>query len=176
MADRRVRRRAFTGRRSRRGTNWARTVEATVTTVPAASKVLLASFALSNPGIAETVVRTLGKFFWVSDQASAVESQLGAFGWIVVNDLALAAGAASIPGPVTDASDDGWFVWEAFGSKSEGFANGEPGFASELIKWESRAARRTEEGFGIAVMVENAHATTGFQFWFGSSMLGVVNT
>ncbi len=144
--------------------------------MPAASKVLLATFSLSNAGIGETVVRTLGRFMWKTDQASAVETQVGAFGLIVVNDIALAAGAASIPGPVTDASDDGWFVWEPFASSMEGFTTGEPGSNAFLQDYESRAARRVEEGFGMAVMVENAPSTTAFQFLFTASLLGVVNT
>ncbi len=178
MAHRPVRRRSVSRRPggSRRGTNWGRLVETSVTTIPAASKVLLASFVLSNPGIAETVVRTLGRFSWMSDQVAVVESQLGAFGMVVVSDIALAAGAASIPGPVTEATDDGWFVWESFFSKSEGLTTGEPGFTSQLQEYESRAARRVEEGFSVAIMVENGHATAGMQFWFAASMLAVVNT
>ncbi len=177
MPDRRIRRRSFSRRSgARRGTNWGRLVEDSVTTVPAASKVLLASFVLSNPGIAETIVRTIGRFAWMSDQVAVVESQIGAFGMVVVSDIALAAGAASIPGPVTEATDDGWFVWESFFSKSEGLTTGEPGFTSKLQQFESRAARRVEEGFSIAIMVENAHATTGMQFWHAESVLAVVNT
>ena len=84
---------------------------------------------------------------------------------VVVNDLALAAGAASIPGPFTDASDDGWFVHQFTGG------NRPAATAAESTIWEfdSRAMRRVEEGFGIAVMYENASAgavaiqvTTGF--------------
>ena len=52
-----------------------------------------------------------------SDQVAVVEQQIGALGFIVVSDLAIAAGAASIPSPGFNGSDDGWFVWQAFLAK-----------------------------------------------------------
>jgi hypothetical protein len=77
---------------------------------------------------------------------------------IVVSDLALAAGAGSIPGPVTDANDDGWFVWEPIN-----FGNGTDGTQiwAPVNSWQfdSRAMRRNSEGFGIAIMAENADAS-----------------
>jgi len=114
------------------------------------------------------VRRTRGLFSVASDQAAAGESQLGALGFIVVSDLAVAAGAASIPGPVTDASDDGWFVWVPFGQESIRAAGGPQSFQYEF---DSKAMRRVEEGFAIAIMVENAHATEGLDFWCGTSLL-----
>jgi len=89
-------------------------VEALDVVLPAASKVLLETVVLSNPGINETVRRTRGGVFVSSDQGAAVELQTGAFGAIIVSDTAVAAGVASLPDPVTDASDDGWFVWVPF--------------------------------------------------------------
>ena len=108
------RRTARTQRGTRKGTDWFRRTTGAYVTVAAASKVLVSSGTPSNPGITETIVRTRGGFSIASDQAGASESQIGAMGLMVVNDLALAAGAASIPGPVTDRNDDGWFVWEPF--------------------------------------------------------------
>ncbi len=167
-------RRNFRG--NKRGTNWARLVETVGTTVAAGSKSLLSTLVLSNPGIAETVVRTNFMLHIASDQITAVELQLGAFGMIVVNDLALAAGAASIPGPVTDAGDDGWFVWQPFLTQSEGATSGEFGTMGITLQGESKAARRVEEGFGVAIMVENSHSTTGLVVVSALSMLSVVNT
>ena len=95
----------------RQPTSWGRFVF-DFTTVALSTKVLLGTFALNNPGIGETIRRTRGLISVASDQSGAVEGQLGAIGFVVVSDLAAAAGAASIPGPVTDAADDGWFVWE----------------------------------------------------------------
>ncbi len=141
--------------------------------MPAASKVLAATLTLDNPGITETVIRTLGRYLVQSDQAAGVEFQLGAWGMIVINDLAVAAGAASIPGPVTDASDDGWFVWEpfsTFGTRASAVGQWQD------VHFESKAARRVEEGFTIAIMVENAHASDGLLFTLGASVLSKVNT
>ena len=150
-------------------TNWARSVAATYVTVAPATKVLLATVVLSNPGINETVRRTRGRFSVHSDQAVGGEPQLGALGWIVVNDLAVAAGAASIPGPVTDASDDGWFVWEPFASF--GF-NGTVGdLFDRSYAVDSKAMRRVQEGFTIALMVENANVATGLNISCGFSVL-----
>ncbi len=167
MPDRNRRSTRSTGHRA--PTNWARSEAAVYTVVAAGTKVLLATIVLSNPGINETIRRTRGRFSVHSDQASGGEPQLGALGFIVVNDLAIAAGAASIPGPVTDASDDGWFVWEPF--QSFGF-NGTVGtLFDRSYMFDSKAMRRVEEGFTIALMVENANGTTGLNIACGTSLL-----
>ena len=158
---------------SRKGTNWARFVFAAPVTIPAASKAIVLTLTLDNPGIAETIVRSIGRFFVQSDQALVVEQQLGAWGGIVTTDAAVAAGAASIPGPSTDASDDGWFVWEAITQNGQLTTGGPSGF---MVNYESKGARRVQEGFTIAFMVENAHATHGLQFSMAISLLSVVNT
>ena len=135
--------------------------------VPAATKVLLVVVALSNPGINETIRRTRGLVSIASDQTAAPEDQNGAFGAMVINDLAVAAGAASIPGPVTDANDDGWFLWVPF-VRSFPAVNG---IESREYQFDSKAMRRVEEGFAIAFMVENASATDGFNIACGISLL-----
>ena len=169
--------RRFSSRRqvrsSRKGTSWARNLSATFTTVPAASKVLVGSFVLSNPGITETAVRSRGRIWIQSDQGAALEEQQGALGLVVVSDLALAAGAASIPGPATDSSDDGWFVWEGF---SQTNIQVSAGTAGQLYEFDSKAARRVQEGFAIAIMAENVHATHGLDLGLVISLLAVVNT
>ncbi len=146
-----------------------------MTVVPAASKVLLTTLTLSNPGIGETIRRTRGSFLWDSDQAVADEDYMGAFGLIVVSDLAVAAGVASIPGPVTDANDDGWFVWEPMLSTFE-FAS-VVGFESSSGlhgTFDSKAMRKVEEGFSIAIVVENASAD-GARFALGFSVYATRN-
>ena len=95
-------------------TSWARLVTPVYGTVAAASKVLIGSFTLAGVNAGVTVRRTRGEYSIISDQTGADEDQLGAWGMVVVNDIAVAAGVASLPGPVTDLDDDGWFVWEPF--------------------------------------------------------------
>ncbi len=135
--------------------------------VAAGTKILSTSLVLSNPGIGETVRRTRGVVSVASDQGAAIEDQLGALGLVVVSDLALAAGAASIPGPGTDASDDGWFVWRPFVQRSDSSNNR----VSFIYEFDSKAMRRVEEGFGIAIMIENTSALHGIQISFALSML-----
>ena len=161
--------RVYTQRR-RTGTDWGRLVSVAYVVVAAGTKVLVATVSLSNPGIGETVRRTRGRLSIESDQAAAFEDQVGAFGMIVVNDLAIAAGVASIPGPVTDQNDDGWFVWVPFGQSSQLNA-ADVGFSSREYEFDSKAMRRVEEGFTVAVVVENASPTDGLAIWHGWSQL-----
>ncbi len=155
--------------RQRQPTSWARFVSASKVTVPAASKLILTTTVLSNPGIGETVRRTRGRLWVESDQSAVRENQLGALGVMVVSDLAVAAGAASIPGPVTDGSDDGWFLWVPI---VMGGANSDQDSAAGLgFDFDSKAMRRVEEGFTIVWMLENIHATQGYKASIGISIL-----
>ncbi len=90
-------------------------------------------------------------------------------GFVVVNDLAIAAGAASLPGPHTDSSDDGWFVWQPFMQAGTGNSAGMK--LGERYEFDSKAMRRIEEGFSVAVMVENSHATFGLEVLIGFALL-----
>ena len=160
-------------RSARPGTDWARLVQAVPISIAGASqKVLLASVALSNQGIAETVRRLILDYLVQSDQVATTELQSGALGFIVINDLAVAAGAASIPGPITDANDDGWFLWQSYqqiGRVGTGSAGGN--FTSFQRHAESKAMRRVEEGFSIAFMLESGPSTDPSLISFGFSLL-----
>jgi len=109
----------------------------------------------------------------MSDQVSQTEFQFGAVGMIVVNDLAIAAGVASIPGPGTDLDDDGWFVWEPFQLVGEAKDGGADGSAQEWAGWsfDSKAMRRIEEGFGIAIVCENVNTSNGLEIALAASFL-----
>ncbi len=158
------RNRRFPTRRSP-NRSWASFINTSFGNVPAASKVLLGSFGLSNPNIDETILRTVGQIATVSDQTIASEQQIGAFGMIVVNDRAITAGVASIPGPATDAGDDGWFVYVPFTNQMRfNSAIGVDEVGSFNVQFNSKAKRKVQEGFAIAVVVENIHATHGFNF------------
>ena len=154
----------------RQPTNWARgfSTDGAYVTVAPSTKVLLGSFSPSVAGINETVRRTRGLISIVSDQTSVIETQAGAFGMVMVTDLAIAAGAASIPGPITDASDDGWFVWQAF------FQSGlQTSFNN--YEFDSKAMRRMQDGYSAAIMVENANTGLGLDFGFGISLLSSIS-
>ena len=154
------------GRARRQPTNWTRSMATGPTTVAAGTKALIATIALSNPGIGETIRRTRGIVLFTSDQ-NTDEDYNGALGFIVVNDLAIAAGAGSIPGPVTEASDDGWFVWQPLAGR---FETNEQAYPPPYMI-DSKAMRRVEEGFTVAVMAENSHVTFGMDVTCGFSVL-----
>ena len=164
-------------RRSSRRHNrdWTGTVSTVYTSVPAATKVLFGTFAPSNAGIDETVLRTVGMISVASDQVAADEFSIGAFGMKIVTDLAAAAGAASIPGPVTDISDDGWFVFVPFAESFEfvsavGIA---PNYGRRY-PFDSRAKRVLEEGSVVVLMVENASPSFGIEVALAFRMLTMV--
>ena len=161
--------------RSRPNRTWTSNVESTFTTIAAGTKVLMSFFVPSNAGIDETVLRTVGVLSVKSDQAAVSEDQIGAFGMIVVNSRATIAGAASLPGPVTDAFDDGWFIYQSF-CQSFLFNSAigvNPDMATHYII-DSKAKRRVESGSDIVVMVENAHATHGISVGLNLRMLSMV--
>ena len=131
-----------------------------LTTVPAATKTLLAFFFLGT-GFEETVTRVRGLLSVQSDQATGSEEQRGAFGLIRVTDRARVAGAASIPGPATDGDDDGWQTWMPIAQTS--VLDVGTGIQGALYPIDSKAQRIVRQGQEIAVMVENIGATTGMQ-------------
>ena len=104
--------RGFT-RGTRKATDWsASAIQTGSVAIAAATKALLQTFVPVAGG--ETIIRTRGTFSVASDQAGASELQIGALGICIVSDIAAAAGAASIPGPATNAAWGGWFVHQYF--------------------------------------------------------------
>ena len=162
-------RRGFAPRRTKRAAPaWGYTQSATELTIASDTKVLLGSFILSNPPLGETILRTRCRLWVRSDQAAAIEPQTGAFGLIVVTDRAVAAGAASIPGPATDGGDDGWFVHQQIIQASA--STGISGVGYEI---DSKAMRKVEDGGEIAIVIENLSPTvaTGFIISFSVRLL-----
>jgi len=156
----RSRRGAFAPRqRKRAAPAWGFVGSIAAASIAPATKVLLGSFVLSNPPLGETVLRTRAQFHIRSDQSAVVEDQIGAFGLIVVTDIALAAGAASIPGPFTDGGDDGWFVHQPI---TQAGANLTAAGTSPWQMVDSKAMRKIEDGQGVAIMIENASAAFAF--------------
>jgi len=58
-----------------------------------------------------TIIRTRLEITFGSDQIAGSENVQGAFGIIVVNDIAAALGPTATPGPITDTDAD-WFVYQ----------------------------------------------------------------
>jgi len=151
----------------RQPTNWARTV-VDYQVIPAASKLFMLTIVNSNPGINETVRRTRGMISIASDQGLVPETQLGAFGAIVVTDAAAAIGVTAMPDPVSDASDDGWFLWVPFFQTSVTNVNSRQ---SVEYHFDSKAMRKVPEGFLVAFIATNADDTHGLQIGLGISLL-----
>ncbi len=147
------------GTRPPRRLGWSRLLASGMTTVPASSKVLLATATLSNPGIDETVRRTRGGIWIQSDQSAAIENQIGALGAIVVSERALVIGITAVPDPVTEKDDDGWFLWVPFAQSSD-LTAGRTGYWYEF---DSKAMRKISEGFAIAFVAGNNSASNGLQ-------------
>ncbi len=174
MAARRAPRRG--GRGFRPATFWDGRVPTGSVAVPAASKLLVASF--TNAGDQElTIRRTRGLVATHTDRSVASEIQLGAFGIGVFTNTAIAAGIASLPDPVTDVEDEIWFVYGHISSQFK-FGSDIAFDAQNATLWEfdSKAMRKVPQGYAIAFIIANSHATTGFNatvaFRFLSSVTG----
>ncbi len=89
---------------------------------------------------------------------------------MVVTDLALAAGAASVPGPVTDIGDDGWFLYVPI-VQSGRLTDSQDG---TQYPFDSKAKRIVETGSSLVAVVENAHASIAFDINLGFRMLSMV--
>ena len=161
---------------SRPNRTWAGSATAAFTAVAGAgTKVLLASFTLSSEGIDETILRNVGLLSVKTDQQVADEDQIGAFGIIRVTDTAFAAGAASVPGPITDSSDDGWMVYVPIAqSFLFGTAVGMQGNFAQGYPFDSKAKRIISGGSRVVLVVESTSGSAGFQIAFVMRLLSQV--
>ena len=151
----------------RQRTDWARLVNTDDVNVAVSTKVVLATF-LSGQ-VESTVRRSLVEFHVQSDQAAAQEDQFGAIGIMIASDAAVAAGAASLLGPVTDASDDVWLLW--YGFVQRGGSDATPDSPGQVRFVDSRGQRRLQEGQQAVLMVENASAAFVLKISFAASVL-----
>ena len=136
--------------------NWAG-LEIATQAIAGNTAVLLGTFTLSNAGIDETILRSLGSLFVRSDQLAAIENQVGAVGMIVVSDQAISVGITAVPHPVTDIDDDGWFVHMPI-AQTLHFGDA-TGFATiPGTTFDSKAKRVVHDGQSVALVVENASA------------------
>jgi len=151
---------SFRSSSSRPNRAWSGSLASAFVVVAANSKVLLATLVTGVAGGVDlTILRTVGGIAIQSDQPTAIEQQIGAWGMILVTDQAAAAGIASIPGPATDIGDD-WFVHQTF---AQGGVQADEGAGSTWYAFDNKA-KRILDGTGtvVAVVVENVHATHSF--------------
>ena len=159
--------------RRRRASNkdWTGIVGAAYVTLAASTKVLAASFSLNNPGIDETILRTVGLLSIESDQNAAIEEQIGALGVCEITDRAATVGITAIPDPVTEVDADFWLLYVPFSMSG---ARGAVPNDSVQFHYDSKAKRILEEGSQLAVVVANAHATHGLRFHLSMRILSMV--
>ena len=150
----------------KRATTWVQAAVMAETSIGAAStKVLLqrlTAASIAIIGAPTTVVRTRGNLIVRSDQIIATEIQNGAFGMAVVSEEAAVAGAASIPGPVSEASWDGWFLWfsvQNVFSFTSGVGTDSQG--GRLFEFDSKAMRKVEDNESVVVMYESGANSDG---------------
>ena len=172
MPNRRPVRVAYS-RGKRRATEWVASADQGSQAVASNTKVLLQSF---TPTEQQTIIRSRG-IIYVAPAAITGSLELqGAFGIAVVSNQALAAGAASIPGPWTEASWDGWLAWVPWAFRVDigaGQATG-PTLVGENIgttyQLDSKAMRKVELNESIVIMAESqvsaVNVTTPFRMLF----------
>jgi len=162
MADRfRSRNVSFRGRTSqRRKTLWTGSAaDATVNSLAASAAVLDQSLTFVAP---ETIVRVRGTLWVRSDQLAASESAYGALGMSVVKDPALAIGVTAVPTPITDISDDSFFLWMPYMAaivvegSTAGFTWEHNPF--DRYEFDSKAMRKVSDGDSMIVTLENESA------------------
>ncbi len=164
--------RSFSRRPGKPGT-WSRLSD--TETLTAGAKTLAATATLST-SFNETVRRVIVDLSHSSDQVSATENYQGAMGLCVVSDAAVTAGAASIPGPLTDLDDDLWLMWFGFqGGVTVGATAGDVTAIQANVHQESRAMRRVQEGQQVAVMFE-ADAGGGIFLHYSMSLYSTFAT
>ena len=146
-------------RGSRKPVDWsASSVQASGTSVPASSAVLLETFTPIVGG--ETVIRTHGLFAIRSDQSAASENMIGAFGIAVVTAQAVSVGITAIPHPSADAAWGGWFVHQFFSDSFKlSTAVGFEAIGIRHYPIDSKAMRKVDEDERLVVVIEN---TAGF--------------
>ncbi len=129
-----------------------------LTTIAATTGTLLSSLNAAALALRPfTIVRTRLGLWIASDQVGATEHVAGALGMQVVTDTAVAAGAASVPTPLTDPNDD-YFVYQPFFNLFE-FVSGvgvfEHGGGGSMFTVDSKAMRKVGAQDDIAITIED---------------------
>ena len=162
-----VRRAPVSTGRNRRPTNWGGIVAGGATPVAGSTKILLASF---TPDFVsgETVRRIRGSLLV---QGAGVGAYHGAIGAYVANNVAVAAGVASLLDPVTNVADDAWMWYRSFSGDS-GAAGSAGADGSQLLEIDSKAMRRVETGYALVFVVANGHVSLSFNVALSLRLLG----
>ena len=156
-------------RAQRRLTTWIQSADQTFFNNATGAKTINQSFAMDGSVLAPdaTFVRVRGVLTIAPQTAAADLDFAGALGFGIVSDQAFGIGITAVPGPVTDASWDGWFVWMPFSYRLE--VVGAPTDTLILLKdfiIDSKAMRKIHGNETLVVMTESVSGafTASVQF------------
>jgi len=143
-------------------------------TVAAGAKVLLVLVPVANlaPESPATIVRSRFILGVRSDQSTATEDLIGAFGIGFVNVVAGALGITALPGPATDCAWGGWMVWQPLIDSIR--ATTDVGFQGRFTRQytiDSKAMRKFQEDESLAMVVENTSGAHNFEVALAGRML-----
>ena len=127
-------------------------------TVPANTKILLATIQPVPGAFTATIRRTRLQVSWSTDQSAAIEQPFGAIGMAILNDTAIAVGVASLPDPITDIEDDIWYLFQPLTVK---LREGTAAILDRVWDVDSKAMRKLPEGKSAALIIANGDATVG---------------
>ena len=144
------------------------------TDISAAGVQILGNGVVAAGGGELTIMRTRGIFDILLTSATAAgDGFTGAVGLIVVSDQAFAAGVASMPSPVNEAANNGWFYHQFFSvhaGAAGGLSGGPEGHQREHV--DSKAMRKFDSEQTIVALIEvNEIGTAVAKAFFDSRML-----
>ena len=133
----------------------------------AGAKILLGGFTLSNEGIDETILRTVGVLAPIA--AAGADVVLMAFGMIVVLETALNEGIAAIPGPIEDIGSDGWFIHRSIFGRNDSQDD-----HNWSLEFDSKGKRIVHGGHAVAIVAEVSSASANINLDISIRMLSMV--
>ncbi len=107
-----------------------------------------------------TIVRSHFVLMVISDQAAAIEEQVGAFGLAVVSSEAVNVGVTAVPTPVTESGSSLFFVHQFYMAAMQEITDRAVG--PEIYQVDSKAMRKVEVGQDI-ITIGEFDATGGGQ-------------
>ena len=166
MANRRFNRGFNRTRGPRRQTEWLSLSAPTAFTGLGASSKIQYSTGLTAAEITKlpfTIVRTIG-FAWIQVQVETDAVASGAFGAAVVSQRATTVGITALPDPVTESEADFWFLFEPWTAGLRAIAAAGGNDMPYMMRFESKAQRKIEEGEDIAFIMANASSSAAISF------------
>ena len=154
---------AVVGRGPRRATEWLASADQAAVVLAGNAARLDQAFSQAQIQALGpfTVVRVRGAIYSRSDQTASTENAFGAVGFMVVREQARVAGIASLPTPIAEEFDDGFFVHQFFDAGIQVATGTQVGNISlpRMLEFDSKAQRKVSSDDAIVVTVENGDAS-----------------